>query len=263
MAADPSKLSYFSLPGEVRNKIMDLVLVHGDVYPCRSVPKTSSDTKANVVSPPGIQLLATCKQAYNEGYELFYSSNTFHLPPTMTFEWSNELQAKHKAMVKRISITLDLEDLNVTTFKQTRERVTANVRGDKSYEYLTAPLARGLYNGWERKMKYIAAWTSLGEIQLRSFNHTNFIQHCNVVTHLEELNAEEFSTEEFSMLYHSLYWRDVLEWPELCVFANFYAQVDRVGWERAIEWLHVRKPGERAEGFGFSAYHAHPAWVED
>ena len=47
------------------------------------------------------------------------------------------------------------------------------------------------------------------------------------------------------------------------MFANLYAQVDRVGWERAIEWLHIRKPDERAEGVGFSAYHAYPAWLDD
>ena len=88
MAADASKLSYFSLPGEVRNKIMDLVLVHGDVHPYRPISKVDThepDSAANVISQPGIQLIATCKQAYKEGHVLFYSSNTFHLPPTMTF----------------------------------------------------------------------------------------------------------------------------------------------------------------------------------
>lgn len=146
MAADPSKLSYFSLPGEVPNKIMHLVLVYGDVFPCGSVSKTSSDTKANVASPPGIQLLATCNKAYNEGHELFYSSNTFHLPPTMTFEWSNELQAKHKAMVKRISITLGLEELTVSTLDKTRARVRACASDfvvDTSF--WSAPLFRGLF----------------------------------------------------------------------------------------------------------------------
>ena len=213
--------------------------------------------------PPGIQLLATCKQAYSEGHVLFYSSNTFHLPPSMTFEWSGDLQAKHKAMVKRISITLDLEDLPVTTFEQIRERVSANVRGLESCEYLTAPLSRGPANVWECKMKYIAAWTSLEEIKLCSYNHTNVIQQCDVVTYLEQLNLREFSLEVFPTSHLSLYWRHVLELPELCVFENVYSQVDRVGWERTIEWFHVRKPDERAEGVRFSTYHAHPAWLED
>lgn len=255
MAADPSKLSYFSLPGEAPNKIMDLVLVHGDVFPRGSVSKTSSDTKANVASPPGIQLLATCKQAHNEGHELFYSSNTFHLPPTMTFEWSNELQAKHKAMVKRISITLGLEELTVNTLDKTRAQVRACASDFVvDTNFLSAPLFQGLFDVWKSKMEYIAAWRSLEEIKLCSFNRTNVIQRRDVVTNLWDLHHR---------WKRSRYWHSVLDWPKSCVRGNIHDQAYRVGWERAIEWLHVRKPGEMAKDFRLSHHYAGPGWLED
>lgn len=75
LAADLSKLSYFSLPGEIRNKVIGYVLASGNIYPCRRVSETSRrgpDAMANVEPGPGVQLMATCKQAYRKGHELFY-----------------------------------------------------------------------------------------------------------------------------------------------------------------------------------------------
>ena len=229
---------------------MDLVLVPGDVYPCRSVSKTSSDTKANVVSPPGIQLLATCKQAYNEGHELFYSSNAFHLPPTMTFEWSNGLQAKHKAMVKRINITLGLDDLTVTTLKEVDRRYSSDADG---LNELFIPLDDVLYDLRRCKMRYIVAWASLEEIDLCSFTCTQFLPHCDVVANIGF----------FRRLGSGPYWSYILDWRDVCVSARVCGLVSRVGWEKPKEWLQMRKPDEMPEDFRLSKYLTHTGWMLD
>lgn len=233
MDADPSKLSYFSLPGEVRNKIMDLVLVHGDVYPHTSVSEPSicsRDIAASFKSYPGIQLIATCKQAYHEGHELFYSLNTFHLLPSMTFEWSDRLQAKHKAMIKRISITVGVDELTTPMISQIEAMVPKeNLRKDRSVLY--SAVAEILNNAWKSKMTHVAAWTSLEEIELSLADYRYALRHYEVVDSLKESSPWPGSR----------YWQDVFLWPEDCVFKNIEAKFRAVGWKKTLEWLHTRK----------------------
>lgn len=234
MAADPSKLSYFSLPGEVRNKIMDLVLVHGDVYPHTSVSETSicsRDTAANVKSQAGIQLIATCKQAYHEGHELLYSSNTFHLSPTMTFEWSDRLQAKHKAMIKRISITIGLDEITTSMISQ---RIKTPEMDEMALGMI---VIHTLDDDWISKMTHVAAWTSLEKVELVAFNRVCTLQRNEAVAILQ--NVHPWPGE----------WYSVFAWPIECVSKNIDWKIDEVGRKKTIEWLSARKPGEMAEGF--------------
>ena len=66
------------------------------------------------IQQPGFQLLATCKQAYNDGHYMFYTMNTFHWPPgpvSDTDGWYANLQPEHRKLIKTICIDLDLVDL--------------------------------------------------------------------------------------------------------------------------------------------------------
>ena len=97
MAGNSSQLSDFSLPAKVLNEIAGYVLVHGGIHPYRAVsakPRRVLESTANPDSLPGIQLIVACKQAYHEDHTLFYSSDTFHLPPILMFLWSVRLQAQ-------------------------------------------------------------------------------------------------------------------------------------------------------------------------
>ncbi len=249
MAADASKLSYFSLPGEVRNKIMDLVLVHGDIHPYKPVPKVpvkvstpEPDSAANVytlkpdsaaiVKPqPGIQLIATCKQAYDEGHVLFYSSNVFHLPPTMTFEWSNRLQAKHKAMIKRISITFGLEELTPAMVDEI-DRSPLSLKPEDDSDFCIDEVFATLGRGWMKKLDHIADWTSLEEIEVCSFNHTHTLQYHDVVS-----NLYTYYLWSWRWWKRNPYWDDVLEWPQERVSNRMKALIKGVGRKETVEWL--------------------------
>ena len=98
---------------------MDLVLAPGHIY-LRSGPTSSTynsygkDPDEAVPAPPGIQLLATCKQAYQEGHMLYYSSNVFHLPPgppDVTKAVLRRFQPKHLPLIRRISLRISSIDL--------------------------------------------------------------------------------------------------------------------------------------------------------
>ena len=246
MAADPSKLSYFSLPGEVRNKIMGYVLVGGQLNPYDpglGTPTGSQDTAARVDFRLGVQLIATCKQAYIEGHGLFYSNNTFHLPPQTPFLWPERLQAKHRALIKRISITIGLRELTPSMLN----RVESNTAG-QGERYSSVDWASGvldvLFETWEAKMRYIAAWESLEEIMVYSFGCTVVLRHHEVVAHLREPTFLRAET-----CFNDPYWRITFRRACLYVLGNIAAEVQSVGWKKTREWLQVRKPGQMAEGF--------------
>ena len=266
MAADPSKLSFFSLPGEIRNKIMNLVLVPGDVYPHTLVPDSSTRvpvSAANVQSRSGVQLIATCRQAYDEGHALFYSSNTFHLPVTMTFEWSDRLQPKHKFLIKRIGITIGPNELDASMIHHIdRNYQKLSGHGEHDSPAILEAVMEALDKTWYSKMSHIVAWTSLEEIKLRLFKdiyhptiplnhnytlqdhertlpyHERTLQHCELVANLEKWG--------YWYQFERPYWGKILQWPSIIASANIAAKNDEIPWTAVLEWLYVREPSELA-----------------
>lgn len=89
------------------------VFRHLSGRPKRLVMDTSVK-RQSALQQPGFQLLATCKQAYNDGRYMFYSMNTFHWPPgpvNCTDGWYANLQPEHRKMIRTICIDLDFVDL--------------------------------------------------------------------------------------------------------------------------------------------------------
>ena len=242
---------------------MNLVLVPGDVYPHTPVPKTPTRepvAAANVQSRCGVQLIATCRQAYDEGHALFYSSNTFHLPATMTFEWSDRLQSKHKRLIKRIGITIGPNELDASMIGLIDKKCYDRGPPEwlQRFDVIQDVVMRTLHDTWSAKMKHMAAWTSLEEITLCLFkesympttplerkyssqNHERTIRHCELVANLES----------FDLWTPEPYWDKIIWWPCIVVLANFFAmnQENETTWARTIEWLYEREPDDLAEGF--------------
>lgn len=222
---------------------------------------------ARVQSPSGVQLIATCRQAYDEGHALYYSSNTFHLPPTMTFKWSDRLQTKHKFLIKRIGITIGANELDETIIRRiekTYKKVDAYrdcLSNDANVIYRA--VTQTLDGTWYSKMSHLVAWSSLEEITLRLFKdsysptipldhkytlkyhehtlpyHECTLQHCELVANFEKWG--DWWWREGS------YWEKIFWWPSILVSANIDAKAYEVPWTAVIEWLYVGKPGELAQ----------------
>ncbi|KAL8792672.1 MAG: hypothetical protein Q9195_004732 [Heterodermia aff. obscurata] len=119
-------LPYLPLPPELRNKILSLALTGGHVYlRSSSSPQELShkptSVNSNFESTLAVNLLATCRQAYNEGRMMFYSENVFHLPPGRWEEMSNVLtniKPEHLALIKHIVIRLSLLDLRSSVLRR-------------------------------------------------------------------------------------------------------------------------------------------------
>lgn len=166
---------------------MGYVLVPGDVYLCQPVPEiptASPEITANVNALSGVHLLATSKQAYQEGHTIFYAFNTFYLPPTMTFSWCDRLLAKHNALTKRISITIGLVELTPAMLTEIQNRMPAGVgteNGPENGHRWAKAVGGALIDSWYSKLENIADWDSLEEFELRSFGRIYHFQHHEVI----------------------------------------------------------------------------------
>ena len=101
-------ISYFDLPFEIRTMIMELVLTPGNIY--ISLENSRSPTAPKY----GVQLLATCRQAYQEGHQLYYSRNSFHIPPCSFPTMQRLILAyqKHLAIMPQLEIDCSVKDLS-------------------------------------------------------------------------------------------------------------------------------------------------------
>lgn len=118
---DPTKpFNFLLLPGEIRNRIMEYILVPGDVF----IPKmhvTDRDVcyedhevyyESSFKSAPGFQFLAASRQTYAEGHKMFYKENNFHLPfGPMSHNILGGYRPKHQDMIQRMTVHTGLFDL--------------------------------------------------------------------------------------------------------------------------------------------------------
>ncbi|KAG7002402.1 hypothetical protein G7Y79_00027g060940 [Physcia stellaris] len=163
------QIGFFSLPPELRNKIMDLVLVPGDVY-LRLPPFTSR--KLSMENPStrsqfriGAQLLATNRQAYNEGRVKYYSMNRFHLPSLSLSDCQyilNRYQTKNLEMVRHVTLDCYLTQfLNEDMVKDIEESLIPkklmeeNGRLDYDQHYWYPAILRRLFRVWGAKLHLI------------------------------------------------------------------------------------------------------------
>ena len=138
--------------------------------------------------PPGIQLLATCRQVYSEGREMYYSNNVFDLPPgpvAATREVLAKFQPQNTALMRDFSIRASLLDLTPHLLEQLEsefsERPTTIVgkhswlrprRGRHTYlegHKFQIEAKRILTAVWEAKISYLASkFPSPRTLQIRT-----------------------------------------------------------------------------------------------
>ena len=110
---EPKKeIGLLTLPGEIRNQIMDLALVPGHIYISNEMQAV--DRKRSPAFVPGCQILATCTQLYQEGHISFYSRNMFHLAPgplSASLDYFGRLDRRDQDLIDKVSIEISIMDL--------------------------------------------------------------------------------------------------------------------------------------------------------
>ena len=165
---------------------MGLILCPGIIYlRAKSTEQNNYKTYSNdphlarngiQLSPPGIQLLATCRQVYDEGHVMYYSHNVFDLPPgplTVTRELFAKIKPEHIALMKHFSLRASLLDLTPPLLEDIERKAAESTRGRRFWLFTqNPPRDRHIYDEsrkleieakrvltavWEGKVSYLAA----------------------------------------------------------------------------------------------------------
>ena len=205
---DP-KIGYTSLPGEVRNKIMALVLCPGIIYLQAKRTKGNNFTSysndphlardGTPLPPPGVQMLATCRQVYNGGRVMYYAGNVFDLPPgpvEVTRGLMAKVRPENLALMRHFRIRLSLLDLTPPVIEQLEKdyEVKAYHPEGRPFRFLTlasSPIRhrnqeahieghkygieakRILAALWEAKISYLSAkFPEIRSLQISTIRHS-------------------------------------------------------------------------------------------
>ena len=130
-------VGFFSLPMEIRDRIMELVMAVGDIQlQFTEIDKKMEDMMNEVeqrlgmpfgdfkgyfklgqhstLQSPGLQFLATCKQACAEGFKVFFSTNIFFLPYgpiENTCRCFKEINLEHQLKIQGLGLMFGIQDL--------------------------------------------------------------------------------------------------------------------------------------------------------
>ena len=226
-------LGYFSLPQEIRDQIMDYVLVPGEILLTGPKPinrhhrpsalravhrmvETVSrrhhrdSTSVRVRQPPGFQLLATCKQACAEGLTVFYSRNIFYLPAGPVENTHRTLAALaplHQSLIKKVGIEMSGRDLTPSVIE---EIYTEMRRGHGSAIWARRSVAQAARWGdvtqrrlkaiWSEKLVFVLSQIGPGE-SFSLFRTVHFSHWQNEADGEDEEDPTEAEMEADALFY--------------------------------------------------------------
>lgn len=152
--------SWRDITGPILNKILDQLL------------KRSPISKSGWEGHPVPQLQASCKQAYLEGHELFYTLNTFYLPrgPIWhTYYYFKNLQHQHKLLIRSIVIRFGLEDLTTEDFRDAEAHVKARrYPGGNNARLWTEHIAPLAMQSFTRKLVFVRSFNTLEHVRIET-----------------------------------------------------------------------------------------------
>lgn len=161
-----SGFNYLSLPRELRDQIMQYALNLNPGEVCIPARRTSPQDRPRF----SVQVLATCHQAYEEGYRIWYGRNTFRIASCSDVEMRkilDQYQKKHLAMIPKLVVESTIEDLptglqvrsgRATRFEQDLDFDTAKYRARARYGVKLRN-----YPEYEWRAKAISLWCYLPE----------------------------------------------------------------------------------------------------
>ena len=169
------KIGYLSLPGEIRHKIMWFALFPGELFPShKTQPVNLRGSRAFM---PGCQLLATCRQAYLEGCESFYSFNTFHLPRgrlSTSIKYFASLKSEHQCLISRFCIDFSILDLTPSVMARIEQAYFENELDpwrvplqSRAYDVVTPYVLYALRDLWVEKIIAVGKTLGIQRVELR------------------------------------------------------------------------------------------------
>ena len=139
-------------------------------------------------SSPAVNFLATCQQAYKEGHKMYYSENTFHMPPGSLEEMTlllNNIRPECLAMMKHVELNFSLLDLTPSVLKEVEANLAKTgdkVPYDRQWQTWRLPIPKNaiylkllkdsLRCLWDGKLLVArSSFSNLEDLRIRFFAH--------------------------------------------------------------------------------------------
>ncbi|KAL8767020.1 MAG: hypothetical protein Q9209_006374 [Squamulea sp. 1 TL-2023] len=128
-------------------------------------------------------VLSTCRTAYNEGREMFYSKNTFVIPhgPLLNSKVCfDRLQPQDKRLIRHLVLDLNILDLSIEAFDDIEGQLRAKdvaqgkLPRDDSIEDWVAPVVYNITSTWRSKLAWLQDWSWLEDLEIYSFLRIGF-----------------------------------------------------------------------------------------
>lgn len=116
---------FFKRPSTQHFKMIKMGGVDYDIISSSNGNHGKSKDKEQKQLQSGFQLFKTCKTAYRDGYRIFYSSNTFHLPPGSASDlenWFDKLKLEHRSLIKSVCLTFSIKDITPNVLKEMEKK---------------------------------------------------------------------------------------------------------------------------------------------
>ena len=166
-----SSSCYLRLPGEIRNKIMQFLVIPGDIFPAAyRLPEhhdICADEPAELVrqSPrrsyehPEVQILTVNRQLCTEACTLLYGTNNFHIPTGPIEEstvFLSFLRPSHRVQIRHITLRFSIADLTPYVLAQVDKGAWSTADGIPSTpsDQITEVL-ESLWGVWSAKLAWL------------------------------------------------------------------------------------------------------------
>ena len=274
MATPQNQFRYCALPAEIRNQIMEYVLIPGDVYirPTNRTPHAQHPWKASssrlkrfvgamaslsrhlfgqpqclvtdtadvrlkgqsTIQQAGCQFLETCKQAYNDGHYTLYAINTFHGRLVLSVTQMVGTNLQPEHRKMIKTICIDLD--NVELMGRAMDVVEASARRRRG----------GRLDDYDRNAW---SWEATFHLELRIWTQILGLYCCPIRQNLRGfvgLGKVIVGSCIGRCVLNSQFWTEQIEWESLGDFVtaaslHFEAviqfHVDGVGWRQTKKWL--------------------------
>lgn len=182
---DRKVFPYYTLPGEIRNKIMEYLFVPGELHlrvPPADARKRIRPTNAwrRWHGNPGLSFMRSCRTARQEGLQYYYAQNTFYLPPgdiKATLPFFDVLEPHYAAMIKSLGVGIRITDESLGIFDTAVKE--ANWQAHSRYsvalmqaDSLATTIANKVQQVWLTKLDWIRNCDGYDQIKIQYRRHT-------------------------------------------------------------------------------------------
>ncbi|CAD6591111.1 MAG: hypothetical protein ASARMPREDX12_004926 [Alectoria sarmentosa] len=196
-------------------------------------------TMPSMPSLPGFQMLATCRLLYGQNHEIFYSSNTFFLPPgpfeeTLTHFFRN-LQAEHVNMISRLGVTFGLEDLTPAVFKQVQDVMSHNtgyLLSDQVARAWGVAVQVHLSDIWQQKLAFLRRTREIKTVKLATVDRVLEIDGSNLGRAFRGIGA---CVCDYNICAKEV--AELVAHAEMRVKKEVADRVERDGWRALRTWV--------------------------